>query len=74
MCHGGIEDRRRDCSRLASLGYRVICVARSEAKVNALAREINSIPLALDVTDSEAIEQAITQLEGELWTHRASRK
>ena len=31
--------------------------------MNALAREINGIPLALDVTDSEAIEQAITQLE-----------
>ncbi len=51
--------------RLAEHGYRVVCAARSADTVDTIAREIGGMALALDVTDSAAIESALARVEAE---------
>jgi len=51
---------------LAQAGMRVAVAARSRKQVDAVAREIGGIALALDVSDQAAVERAVGQVEQEL--------
>lgn len=50
--------------RLAAGGYRVAMLARDEARLDALAAEVQSaLPMACDVTDSPALERALGEID-----------
>ena len=51
---------------LAEAGARVAVAARTRAQVDQVAREVDGLPLELDVTDRAAVERAIGETEGEL--------
>ncbi|SDS41905.1 SDR family NAD(P)-dependent oxidoreductase [Microlunatus soli] len=50
--------------RLAAVGFRVVCAARREDRISALAEEIDGIAVACDVTDQAAVDR-LAQVAGE---------
>ncbi len=54
-------------SALASLGVRVVMIARNEARLKEAAKRLKgSIPLQCDVSDPKSVEKAATQIRKEL--------
>jgi NAD(P)-dependent dehydrogenase (short-subunit alcohol dehydrogenase family) len=51
---------------LAAAGARVAVAARTQEQVEAVAREVGGLALALDVTDRDAVERAVDETEQQL--------
>ena len=51
---------------LAHQGYTVACAARSRDAVTALAEEIDGLAVPLDITDTDAVGQAVSMIEDRL--------
>jgi 3-oxoacyl-[acyl-carrier protein] reductase len=63
---GGRGIGARIARELAGAGARVAVAARSRQQVDEVAREIDGLPLELDVTDGAAVERAVAETEREL--------
>ena len=48
---------------LAALGFHVVCVARREDRIKALAAEIGGTAIVADVTDDDAVEPLAAALD-----------
>ncbi|MFN4155747.1 MAG: SDR family oxidoreductase [Paracoccaceae bacterium] len=62
---------RAIAERLAAKGLTVYGLARSEAKLKELADECGVVPLALDVTDTAAVTEALKDLEIDVLVNNA---
>ncbi|MBV8442234.1 MAG: SDR family NAD(P)-dependent oxidoreductase [Hyphomicrobiales bacterium] len=57
---------------LATAGYQVYAIGRSEAALNALrAAKSGIVPIALDLTDREAVEAALSDLQIDVLVNNA---
>lgn len=52
--------------RLTAAGYKLALLGRDEAKVTALAQELNALPIVADATDAEAVERAFVSAQQSL--------